>query len=202
MKIGIDLDEVLVNTFGSFLNYYNSKHKTNFQIQDVHSYHLWEIFGCSRGQVIMSMYQFQNTDLFANLPPAEQAEFSIAQLSRKNEFYVLTSRPEICRGQTETWIAKHFPLLLQNLYFTSDFHPNNSKPKSGLCLDLRIELMLEDAPRYALECAEAGVKTFLFDKPWNQEVSHPKITRVKNWQEALKEITNTKLINPNFTTPL
>lgn len=193
MKIGIDLDEVLVNTFGPFLNYYNSKYNTNFQLEDIRSYYLEEVFGCSREQVIITMYQFQNTPVFTNLPPADKAALSINQLSRKNELYVLTSRPEISRSQTETWIAKHFPLLLQNLYFTSDFHPNNSKPKSGLCLDLRIELMLEDAPDYALECAESGIKTLLFKKPWNKKVRHKNITRVENWQEALKEISSTNL---------
>jgi uncharacterized HAD superfamily protein len=48
--------------------------------------------------------------------------------------------------------------------------------------------MIEDASETALECAEKNIKVILFNQPWNKNLKHKNIIRVKNWKEALKEI--------------
>ena len=43
MKIGIDLDDVIVNFFPSFLEFYNRQYEKNFDIKNMSSYHIWEV---------------------------------------------------------------------------------------------------------------------------------------------------------------
>lgn len=56
---------------------------------------------------------------------------------------------------------------------------------------LGVEVLIDDNPRYALECAEHGIEVLLFDLhgnyPWSkteQGPTHPLITRVHNWSEV------------------
>ena len=59
-----------------------------------------------------------------------------------------------------------------------------------LCLSrsLGAEILIDDNPRYAVECAEHGIHVLLFDwdlkYPWSKTPdgpTHPLITRVHNW---------------------
>lgn len=44
--------------------------------------------------------------------------------------------------------------------------------------------MIDDTPRVVLEMANYGIKSLLFDRPWNLEVEeNPLIQRVKSWEE-------------------
>jgi uncharacterized HAD superfamily protein len=56
---------------------------------------------------------------------------------------------------------------------------------------LGVEILIDDNPRYALECAEHGIEVLLFDLhgsyPWSktaQGPTHPLITRVNDWSEV------------------
>ena len=39
-----------------------------------------------------------------------------------------------------------------------------------------------------LDCTKNGIKKVLLDYPWNKYFQHANIVRVKNWEEAMKEI--------------
>ncbi|KAK8935289.1 hypothetical protein KSP39_PZI013771 [Platanthera zijinensis] len=53
------------------------------------------------------------------------------------------------------------------------------------------QVLIDDNPRYALECAEAGIRVLLFDYhnsyPWCKDASaesHSLVTKVHNWEEV------------------
>lgn len=56
---------------------------------------------------------------------------------------------------------------------------------------LGADVLIDDNPRYAIECAEAGIRVLLFDYensyPWCKTESvtrHPLVTKVHNWGEV------------------
>ncbi|CAI9773296.1 unnamed protein product [Fraxinus pennsylvanica] len=54
---------------------------------------------------------------------------------------------------------------------------------------LGAKVLIDDNPRYAIECAEVGIKVLLFDYensyPWSKMVNrHPLVTKVHNWEEV------------------
>ncbi|HUC01922.1 MAG TPA: hypothetical protein VMA75_03380 [Candidatus Paceibacterota bacterium] len=50
-------------------------------------------------------------------------------------------------------------------------------------------IMIEDHMTNATVCAEAGIKVFLFDQPWNQGELPPGIERVHSWDEIVKKLS-------------
>ena len=51
---------------------------------------------------------------------------------------------------------------------------------------------VEDKPKNALVGLEYGLKVLLIDHPYNRKVTHPKITRVNNWQDIHKIVSGRK----------
>jgi hypothetical protein len=63
------------------------------------------------------------------------------------------------------------------------------------CRSFGAQVLIDDNPRYALECAEAGMRVLLFDYdnsyPWCKtgvDESHPLVTRVHNWEEVEEKL--------------
>ncbi|GJN00688.1 hypothetical protein PR202_ga17885 [Eleusine coracana subsp. coracana] len=57
------------------------------------------------------------------------------------------------------------------------------------------QVLIDDNPRYALECAEEGMRVLLFDYdnsyPWCKtgvDESHPLVTKVHNWEEVEEKL--------------
>ncbi|KAL2553839.1 uncharacterized protein Fot_07458 [Forsythia ovata] len=62
---------------------------------------------------------------------------------------------------------------------------------SEMARSLGAKVLIDDNPRYAIECAEVGIKVLLFDYensyPWSKMESvnrHPLVTKVHNWEEV------------------
>lgn len=72
--------------------------------------------------------------------------------------------------------------------FSGHDSSKKGKNKSEICVGKKIKLMIEDASHHALDCANLGINVILFDKPWNKNVTHKNITRVKSWKEVLEII--------------
>ena len=60
-----------------------------------------------------------------------------------------------------------------------------------VCRSLGAQVLIDDNPRYALECAEVGMRVLLFDYnnsyPWCKSdvvASHPLVIKVQNWKEV------------------
>ena len=53
MKIGIDLDDVVVDTLPSFVAFHNQRYGTTLRREDVTSYYIWEVgFGKTRQEAV------------------------------------------------------------------------------------------------------------------------------------------------------
>ncbi len=76
---------------------------------------------------------------------------------------------------------------------TGDYRPDyprgrydaqgSAQYKTRLAQDLRLDAFCEDDDLISRSLAEAGIRVFLFDHPWNRDVEHPLITRVSGWSE-------------------
>lgn len=75
-----------------------------------------------------------------------------------------------------------------------------------MCRDLQADILIDDNPVYAEECAAAGVRVLLFDwdgsYPWSTTPAGPAhnlITRVLDWADAEREINKLVAVDNNNT---
>lgn len=187
MRIGVDIDEVLFPFIIHFLDFYRGNTGIDIPFEEIHTYYLWEVFGCEREEIIAKINEFYSSSSFKRIKPIEGAVKSIDSLSKKHSLTAITARPVLIDKETSRWMNSYFPAI-EEIVYTSSYHDNARGRKVQECLARDISTILEDVDDYALECAEQGIKVILFDKPWNKNTSHSLIKRVYNWPDALKQI--------------
>jgi|SRR3989344_5252880 len=188
MKIAIDIDEVITDTTTALVNYYNRNYNgRRLRFDDFTQYHIEDVLGISKKEGEAIFERFFNSGEFDKIIPIEGAINSIRDLARENDISILTARPDSYRGKTENWFDKYLQEFKKRIIYSDDAS-SNYRTKAEICRNMEIGLILEDHFRYSVECANAGIDVVLFDKPWNKNIKHKRIKRVKNWNEAVWRI--------------
>ena len=192
MKIGLDLDEVIADFFDALLKFYHKKTGKLYSKEEFKEFKWWPQIGATREEAIKIVDEFHETNDLDDVKPLEHAAESIRHLLKNNKLIIITGRPSRFKSKVEKWIEHHFGDVKIEVIHAGDFHKGQATSKAEICKALKIPVLLEDVPETALECANAGIKVVLFDMPWNHNVKHKNITRVKNWLEALEVIEHFK----------
>jgi len=123
---------------------------------------------------------------------------SLQRLAATCDLVVVTSRQHCIRQPTLEWIERHFPGVFAEVHFGNHWAlEGQSKAKSEICRraysapakhaarlasaahphaaarrDIGASVLIDDNPRYAVECAEAGMEVLLYDwqlcYPWSK----------------------------------
>ncbi|MBA0578034.1 hypothetical protein Gorai_020336 [Gossypium raimondii] len=156
-----------------------------------------QIWNCSRQEADIRVHEFFKSSYFKKgIHPIPGAQRALHRLSRFCDLSVVTSRQNVIKDHTIEWLEKYYPGLFQEMHFGNHFALHGkSRPKSEICRLLGAKILIDDNPRYAVECAQVGIRVLLFDYknsyPWCKTESidkHPLVTRVNNWEEAEQQI--------------
>eukprot|EP00249_Psilotum_nudum_P015264 c25229_g1_i1 orf=423-1595(-) len=193
LTVAVDIDEVL----GSFLTALNSfvaeQYFMHHEISDYHVYKFTEVWKCSRTEADERVRAFFESDHFnSGILPIPGAYRSLVQIAQYCQLYVVTSRQNAIKAPTLAWIERHYSGIFKEVHFGNHFAwEGEACPKSDICRLLGAELLIDDNPEYAMDCAERGIEVLLFDYnysyPWSKTPDgpvHPLVTRVHNWQEV------------------
>ena len=191
MKIGIDLDEVILDYLSEIIKFYNTKNNKSIKKEQFNSYNFWEVWGGTREEAIQICDNFHNSEDFHNFKSIPGALDALNILNKGNEIFIITSRSLLWKEKTEKWIKDNINFSSPTI-FSSDIYSKQGKTKLNICKEFNIPILLEDNANYSLECANAGIKVILFDKPWNKRAEHPNIIRVNNWYDAMHSIEQFK----------
>lgn len=192
MKIAIDIDDVLVEFVPSLARWYNDKFGTNLKKEDFYTFAFHEIWGGTHLESVGKVRKFLDSGIIKDLNVIEGAAEVLKELDNKgHELHIVTSRFPDLHEDTLIWLDRHFKGIFKEVHFG---HNKISKQKDSLskaerCKQLDIDLLIDDLPEHALECAKKGIRVLLFDAPWNQDIKeNKKIKRVCGWGDVLKEI--------------
>jgi len=189
MKLGFDVDDVTFDFIPTLLDFYNSRYCGNLRFEDITSFRLWEVgIGKTKTEAINIIHDFYTSEFYNKMPFVSGAREGILKLCEDNVGCFVSARYSTVRKRTTRLLLQEFP---QTQVFYSKSYIDNGKTKAEICRELGIELMVEDHFDTAIVCYEAGIRTLLFDKPWNQE-SNGKLERVHNWREILEKIKEEK----------
>ncbi|XP_004287685.1 PREDICTED: uncharacterized protein LOC101311028 [Fragaria vesca subsp. vesca] len=195
--VAVDVDEVLGNFVSALNRFIADRYAANHSVSEYHVYEFFKIWNCSRDEADLRVHEFFKTPYFkTGIHPLPGAKETLHKLSGFCNLSVVTSRQNAIKDHTIQWIESHFPGLFQEIHFGNHFALHGeSRPKSEICRSLGATVLIDDNPRYALECAEVGIRVLLFDfensYPWCKTDSvdlHPLVTKVHNWEAVEKQL--------------
>ena len=118
-----------------------------------------------------------------------------------HELYFITARAERRRYVTETWLREKGILdyaKAVHLKPTGEFNPDyprgrydatgSAEYKARLAKELALDAFCEDDVVITKRLAADGTNVFLFDQPWNRDLSGDRITRVRGWSDLAQHL--------------
>ncbi|OIV95304.1 hypothetical protein TanjilG_07460 [Lupinus angustifolius] len=197
LAVAVDVDEVLGNFVSAINKFIADRYSSEHSVSEYHVYEFFKIWNCSRDEADVRVHEFFKTPYFkSGIHPLPGAQLALQKLSRYCNLSVVTSRQNVIKDHTIEWIEKNYPGLFNEIHFGNHFALDGvSRPKSEICRSLNAKVLIDDNPRYAMECAESGIRVLLFDYedsyPWSKDESvdkHPLVTKVKNWEEVEQQL--------------
>ena len=196
MIIGLDIDGVLGDIMDPLNNFYNQKHGTNFKIWDYAHHDLEKTWGCSKEEAVKVVETFYQSPKFLTIQPIPHSQKGIWVLSRNNQFFSITTRPESVRAATDDFIRRNFGTLVKKVVYTGAYVQSASSiNKFDICAQEKADALIEDCLEIAINCSKCGLQTFLLNSPLNQlngeysEKDLPSnLIRVKNWLEIVERL--------------
>lgn len=197
--VAVDVDEVLGNFVSALNRFIADRYSLNHSVSEYHVYEFFKIWKCSRDEADFRVHEFFKTSYFkTGIHPIPGAQQALHKLSSFCNLSVVTSRQNAIKDHTIEWIENHYPGMFQEIHFGNHFALHGeSRPKSDICRSLGAKVLIDDNPRYAIECAEIGIRVLLFDYensyPWCKTDSinqHPLVTKVHNWEEVEQQLVS------------
>lgn len=193
MRIGIDLDEVLADFNSGLIKWHNEKYGTSLKRENFISYFFNQVWGGTIEETIIKVNDFHHSEYFEKLSPVEASVEAIPILSRENDLFIITSRPDFLENETERWVNYFFEKQFKEIFHSSNHYSqatNSGKTKLQICRDLGVSVLIDDSLNYISQCASTEVNGLLFGNyPWNQNGHLPSnIFRTNNWKEVLEKL--------------
>ncbi len=176
IKIGLDLDGVVCDFFGRFIEEVNNTYGTHFTKADWTDYY-FSNSGLPRDHM-KRMFR-DSMKYLDELEPMEGALEGISKLNEDHTIHIVTHRFLEGRLNTLKWLDNN-----KVEFDTLSFTPN----KGSLAYRLGLDVVVEDTPEMAIDIANNGVKTLLYANLYNH-IEHPLISRVNTWKDITQILT-------------
>lgn len=180
MKIGIDIDDTVMNTFDVIeeaARYFDKYFLENKGYQDITKYDFHERFYWTSEEKKAFFNYFRKNKLYLKAKPKGDALYYLEKLYNEGyEIYFLTRRKKDEKLDILS-ITKN-DLISKGFKFT-DCYIGLSK-KGEACKNLGIDVFIDDAVIQIEDVNNYGIKTILIDNWYNKEY---KGLRAKNFQE-------------------
>jgi uncharacterized HAD superfamily protein len=195
LRIGFDIDDVLVNSAVALTTLHNQVHGTTLNMSHIYNLEDTESWGVADGQGIIDRIQeIMAHEQWLDLDtPFEGAVAILLRLKDEGcKVFAVTGRPASTRGATLELLDRYYPgiftdeTLFMTDIFAVDGRPIEKVTKLDIARQLKLTHFVEDYLVHADVLADGGITTVLFSGAhyhWNKVGGHHSLVRLNNWQE-------------------
>jgi uncharacterized protein len=188
LRIGVDVDDVLAESLPGYLEAFRRSFGRDVKIEDA----AWEIFRRYPEISATEMWGFfaelEETDFLGTRPVYPEAASAMRTLAGAgHRLVVVTGRLLVHRDHTRRLLQNAgIAGLFEDLVHRDGETAAEYKPR--VVRERRLDLLIEDELHVAVATALVPVPVLLFDRPWNQGELPQGVTRVTNWNDALRRV--------------
>ena len=172
LRIGIDIDDVLVESAALSIKLYNQEFGTALTLDDWYDFSdpstyrkVWR--SEDKPALVKRVVRMMLNDAFLDVEPIEGSQEGLRHLnSEGHQLFAITGRSESIRRQTMAMLDKNFDgIFTDNTLFFVDHFEHDGKKASKAVVGTQLELthFVDDFPDHANAIARVGIKTVLFD---------------------------------------
>ena len=195
VKIGIDIDNVLSESYPAYLLRFNEKFNIEIKMEQIREFYFLDRLikdekTGKRGEMVNFIDELMlDAEFQVGIPPIVDSIEIIKKWSNQGfQIHYITARPVTIRKMTEDWLNKHGYLVKGakvDLYDNKK-HINDTDFKREIADKNNICVFIEDALEIAMGM---DIPVFLLDYPWNQGKLKENIVRVSSWKEIDEKLS-------------
>lgn len=192
MKIAVDIDDVLLDSFPTIVEFYRNNYDAGFTLDKAYQYEYLGFLGDTREEAEDKIARLNNSEYCTKAKPFKEAQEAISLLAKSNDIFALTSRPAYIKDVTELEIYKYFPEIKKVIFNNDNLDIRGTLTrqisKADICKRDGIHVLIDDLLRFTNN-THKDLKVFLLDKPWNQGETPDNVIRVSSWSEVLENLS-------------
>ena len=174
-KIGVDIDGVIADSQPVIIEKLNRFFGKSYSLADFANFDPQEMFGIDRKQLDEIIMQ-KELEIIEEAVPLPGSVESLGELLKDYHIQIVSARTSAYLGQTSNWLEKYkIPYHGLSLLGQHD--------KRSRCLDLCVDIFIEDNKKNARQISSCGIPVLLMDAAYNQGLLPQMVTRVYNWDE-------------------
>lgn len=177
------MDNTILDATTAHLQYYNKASGLSFTPKDVNDFYLYRLYGWNEAEREEIYYKYGH-DIHWNSSPFPNAVEVLQKLFQRHKVSIITARPLLFRNVSIEWLKLH-KIDYDHIVFTED--------KLQECVNLQVDILIDDGPHYAEEFALRNRPVILFEQPYNLSVTNDFVYRAANWLEVKKHIDYVEL---------
>lgn len=181
-RIGVDIDGVIADSQPVIIEKLNQHFGKNYKLEDFIDFNPVKMFGIDRKELDNIIMQ-RELEIIEEAEPVPGAVETLKELSAGNKILLVSARTPAYIDQTRAWLGKyqipHDDLILLGQH-----------DKRQCCLNLCVDIFIEDNKKNAGQISSCGIPVLLMDATYNQGKLPDSITRVHSWSEIRDYILN------------
>ena len=190
MRIGVDIDDVIVETLPGYLRAFEARFGRSVPLAQAH----WDPFefhpDIPAADRLAFFEELRGSRFMFTRPVYPEAPPAIRALREAGHtLLVVSGRPQTHLAETEAMLEQ---IGIRDCFAEIVHRDGQTIPdyKGRAARERRLDVLVEDEFPAARAVAEAGVPVLLMDRPWNQGALPARILRVASWPEVLARLTD------------
>lgn len=180
MKVGIDIDGVLANSFPLWVQELNQYFNSNKVLEEVNLLSIIKTYDITPGELEVFLGQ-RGRFLMSAPSPFEGAAYYLTRIKRCHDIFIITARHKKYVQETKSWLQQH-GILYDDLILLGSYE------KKEACIANGLDVMIEDTLEIGIELCAAGIPVILMDAPYNQGHLPELICRRRSWSEIYRTL--------------
>lgn len=179
MKIGIDIDDTLTDTYCKVLEYVAKEENINLEELKSKNYDYDDLYNGKDYPPMSELIWNNFYRIVPNIEPKSEVSEILYKIMRDgHEIILITARSHVKQEQTIEHLRKY------DIPYNKIFDCIDDKGK--LAKDENIELFIDDSINNCRQVFSNNIKVFLFDAPYNRKCND--FPRVCSWKEVYEKI--------------
>lgn len=187
--IYIDLDDVLCDTAGMYIEIVREEFNKSFKLSDIHSFNLQESFGLNDEENSHMFDRAHSSDFTLSLKPFDNIAPILKEWQRQEyEIAIVTGRHTNACNDSIDWLDFH-GIPYDSFTMVDKYSWQDTNHDIAISLDelsgMSFAFAIEDNISMAGHISRSmNTPVLLFDRPWNRSLQTSRvIRRCSSWQE-------------------
>ncbi|MCL6477643.1 MAG: hypothetical protein K6T65_04430 [Peptococcaceae bacterium] len=179
MRIGVDIDGVIADSQTVIIRKLNQHFGKSYTLADFVDFKPRKMFGVNRKQ-LDHFIMARELEIIEETLPIPGAVETLRELEGC-KIYLVSARSPAYYSQTADWLRKF------NVPY-HEVHLLGQHDKRRSCLDLCVDIFIEDSRKNAIQVSACGIPVLLMDATYNRGKLPEMVTRVFNWEQIREYI--------------